>query len=286
MLANMIRFSLALIAALPAFAEPEVIPLWADGAPESETRRHEPEEAQDWWVKNIHNPSITVVRPDPAIATGAAVVIFAGGGHVQLVFPPEGLEPAQWFADRGVTAFAVKYRLAREEGSPYTLQDHAAADARRAMRLVRHRAADFDIDPQRIGIMGWSAGGELSAMVSFGEHAGEPTATDPIDRATSRPNFHLSIYPGPIGFPAGKLSPATPPTFFLCAMDDSFHVAPILAVLPKFMALGIPVETHLYAAGGHGFNMGNRSNLVSIQNFPNRMIEWMQDGGWLESLFE
>ena len=69
-------------------------------------------------------------------------------------------------------------------------------------------------------------------------------------------------------------------------MDDSFHVAPILAVLPKFMALGIPVETHLYAAGGHGFNMGNRSNLVSIQNFPNRMIEWMQDGGWLESLFE
>lgn len=286
MLAIMIRISLALIAALPALAEPDVIALWTDGAPGSETRRHEPEEAQDWWVKNIHNPSITVVRPDPAIATGAAVVVFAGGGHSQLVFPPEGLEPAQWFADRGVTAFAVKYRLAREEGSSYTLQDHAAADARRAMRLVRHRAADFDIDPQRIGIMGWSAGGELSAMVSFGEHAGDSTATDPIDRMSCRPNFHLSIYPGPIGFPAGKLSPATPPTFFLCAMDDTFHVAPILAVLPKFMALGIPAETHLYAAGGHGFNLGNRSDLVSIQNFPDRMIEWMQDGGWLESAAE
>lgn len=278
----MLRILLALVATSSGFAQSETLPLWIDGAPGSEARRHEPEQAKDWWVKNIHTPSITVVRPDPATANGAAVVIFPGGGHVQLVYPPEGLEPAQWFADRGVTAFVVKYRLAREAGSSYTLQEHAGADARRAMRLVRHRAAEFDIDPQRIGIMGWSAGGELSAMVSFGEHAGDPTATDPIDRVSSRPDFHLSIYPGPIGFPAGKLSPATPPTFFICAMDDAFHVAPILAVLPKFMALGIPVETHLYAAGGHGFNMGNRSDLVSIQNFPDRMIEWMQDGGWLK----
>ena len=263
------------------FAEPEVIALWSDGAPGSEARRHEPEQAQDWWVKNIHNPSFTVIRPAPSKATGAAVVIFAGGGHRELVFPPEGLEPAQWFADRGVTAFAVKYRLAREPGSTYSLQEHAAADARRAMRLVRFHAAELGVDPDRIGIMGWSAGGELSAMVSFGEHAGDPAAPDPVDRVSCRPDFHLNIYPGPIGFPFGKMSAETPPTFFVCAMDDAFHLDPILAVLPKFLALDIPVEAHLYAAGGHGFNMGNRSDLISIRNFPDRMIEWMQDGGWL-----
>ena len=271
------RLLLFLITATSVLADSTEFRLWKDGAPGSEARQHEPEQARDWWVKNIHNPSITVVPADPAKATGAAVVIFAGGGHRQLVFPPEGLEPAQWFADRGVTAFAVKYRLAREPGSTYTLEDHAAADARRAMRWVRHNEAKFEIDPDRIGIMGWSAGGELSAMVSFGAHDGDETAIDPIDRESCRPDFHLSIYPGPIGFPAGKLNPATPPTFFLCAMDDEFHVAPIMAVLPKFMALGIPVETHLYAAGGHGFNMGHRSDLVSIRNFPDRMIEWMRD---------
>lgn len=261
-------------------AERQVIPLWARGAPGSEARRDEPEQAKDWWVKNIHHPSLTVVPADPAKATGAAVVIFPGGGHRELVFPPEGLEPAHWFAARGVTAFAVKYRLFREPGSIYTL-DHAAADAFRAMRVVRYRAAEFGIDPNRIGIQGWSAGGELSALVSFGETAGNPHATDPIEQVSARPDFHISVYPGPLGFPTGALSPATPPTFFICAMDDDFHVAPILAVLPKFQALGIPVETHLYARGGHGFNMGNRSDLVSIRNFPDRMIDWMRDSGWL-----
>ncbi|MDB4473782.1 alpha/beta hydrolase, partial [Opitutaceae bacterium] len=175
----MIRLLLLLsITATRIWADNSEFPLWSDGAPGSEARAHEPEEAKDWWVKNIHNPSITVVAADPAKATGAAVVVFAVGGHRQLVFPPEGLEPAQWFADRGVTAFAVKYRLAREPGSTYTLEEHAAADARRAMRWVRHNAAKFAIDPDRIGIMGWSAGGELSAMVSFGAHAGDSTATD------------------------------------------------------------------------------------------------------------
>lgn len=280
-LVSMPRLFLALLLTLPLGAQPEVIPLWPEGAPGSEARRHEPEKAQDWWVKNIHHPSLTVVRPAPGKANGAAVVVFAGGGHRELVFPPEGLEPAQWLAGHGVTAFAVKYRLAREPGSPYSLQDHAAADARRAMRLVRHHATEFGIDPQRIGIMGWSAGGELAAMVSFGKHAGSPDAADPVDRVSCRPDFHLSIYPGPLGFPWGEMSDQTPPTLFICALDDAFHAAPILSVLPKFMALGIPAEAHLYAAGGHGFNMGQRSELVSIRNFPDRMSEWLHDGGWL-----
>lgn len=274
----LILAALVVTTSLPA--ELEVIPLWAEGAPGAESRMQEPEQAKDWWVKNIHHPSITVVPADPAVATGAAVVIFPGGGHRELVFPPEGLEPAHWFAERGVTAFAVKYRLFREPGSPYTIDD-ATADALRAMRVVRHQAEEFGIDPHRIGIQGWSAGGELSALVSFGENAGAPQATDPIDRVSARPDFHISVYPGPLGFPAGVMSADTPPTFFICAMDDAFHMEPILAVLPKYQALGIPVEAHLYAKGGHGFNMGQRSDLVSIRNFPDRMIQWMQDSGWL-----
>jgi acetyl esterase/lipase len=260
----------------------EIIPLWVEGAPGSEARRHEPETAQDWWVKNIHNPSITVFRPLPENDTGAAVVIFPGGGHREVVFNPEGREPAEYFASIGVTAFAVKYRLAREEGSAYDLQIHPVADARRAMRLVRARAADFGIDPARIGILGFSAGGELAAAVAYGEFSGDPAATDPIDRVSCRPDFHLSIYPGPFGFPTGKLNADTPPTFFLCAMDDTFHVQPILSIIPKYLALDIPVEVHLYAQGGHGFNMGNRSALKSIRQFPDRMADWLYDSGWLK----
>ena len=262
-------------------AADEVIPLWADGAPGFEHRRHEPEQAKDWWVKNIHHPSVTVFRPAPENNTGTAIVIFPGGGHREVVFNPEGREPAEYFASLGITAFAVKYRLAREEGSPYNLQIHPVDDARRAMRLVRARAADFGIDPHRIGILGFSAGGELAAVVSFGDFAGNPQAPDPIDRVSCRPDFHLNIYPGPLGFPTGKLNPDTPPAFFLCSMDDTFHVQPILTVLPKYMALDIPVEVHLYAQGGHGFNMGNRSKLTSIRNFPDRMKDWLQDYGWL-----
>ena len=114
---RMIRLILLLVTATAVYASAMEYPFWENGAPGSEARHDEPEQARGWWVKNIHNPSVTVIPADPAIATGAAVVIFPCGGHLQLVSPPEGLEPAQWFADRGVTAFAVKYRLACEPGS-------------------------------------------------------------------------------------------------------------------------------------------------------------------------
>jgi acetyl esterase/lipase len=120
---------------------PSVIPLWSEGAPGSEARRHEPEEARDWWVKNVHDPSVTVFVPPPGRSNGTAVVIAPGGGHRELVFNAEGVEPARYLAALGVTAFALKYRLAHEEGSTYDLDRDAGADIRRAMRLVRSRAA-------------------------------------------------------------------------------------------------------------------------------------------------
>src|ERR1700704_780545 len=138
---------------------PKTIFLWANGAPGFENRRNEPALAKDYWIRNIHNPSITVYLPPKEKATGAAVVICPGGGHRELVFKAEGDEPARYLSSIGVAAFALKYRLGREQGSPYSIQKHAREDGLRAMRLIRSRAKEWNIDLNRVGIMGFSAGG-------------------------------------------------------------------------------------------------------------------------------
>ncbi len=259
---------------------PEVVSLWPDGAPGSETRRHEPEQAKDWWVKNIHNPSVTVFLPPKEKANGTAVIVCPGGGHEAIVFTAEGVEPAQYLARLGVTAFVLKYRLAREPGSPYSIEKDAAADLRRAVRLVRDRAAKWGLAPGRIGVLGFSAGAELAFLVAYRPNGGDPTAADPVDRVSARPDFLAIIYPGPIGVPE-KLPADSPPAFLLCANDDDFHARPTAKLAEEYRAAGIPVEVHLYAAGGHGFNMGERSNLVSIRTWPQRMADWLADRGLL-----
>ncbi len=256
-----------------------VIHLWKNGAPGFEARRNEPEQAQDWWVKNIHNPSVTVFLPPAAQATGAAVIIAPGGGHRELVFGPEGVEPAQFFQKMGVAAFALKYRLAREDNSPYTI-NNAADDVRRALRLVRHRAGAWGIDPARIGLMGWSAGGELAAMVTYGACGGNPAARDAIDRESCRPDFQIAIYPGPDGVP-DALTSKPPPAFLLAAGDDISPARTITRVLELYRGAGVPAEVHIYAQGQHAFNMGNRSDLLSIKTWPQRLADWMSDSGLL-----
>ncbi|MFL6617258.1 MAG: alpha/beta hydrolase, partial [Povalibacter sp.] len=119
----------------------------------------------------------------------------------ELVFNAEGVEPAEYLAKLGVTAFALKYRLARETGSPYTLEEHVSSDIHRAMRLVRSNAALWNIDANRIGVMGWSAGAELAAMVAYRPSQGDATAADPVDRVSAAPNFQIIIYPGSYGIP-------------------------------------------------------------------------------------
>src|SRR5438270_6621725 len=168
----------ALVAALVADG-PEVIPLWPNGAPGFESRRDEPQLARDYWVRNIHNPSITAFLPPKEKATGAAVVICPGGGHRLLVYNAEGVDPARYFNSIGVAAFVLKYRLGREQGTPYSIEKHARADGQRAMRLLRSRAAEWNVDPARVGIMGFSAGGEVVSMVAYSPSQGDPTATGP-----------------------------------------------------------------------------------------------------------
>jgi len=257
----------------------QVIPLWTKGAPGFEARRNEPEQHQDWWYKNIHNPSLTVFLPPAGKANGTAVIVAAGGGHRELVFNPEGVEPAQYLASLGVTAFALKYRLFREPGSRYTI-DNTAEDIRRAMRTVRARATDWKLDPKRIGVMGWSAGGEVAALVAYPPGDGNAKSSDPIERVSARPDFQILIYPGPLGIP-DKVPANAPPLFLLGAADDEYVADVMFDLTRKYHAAGAPIETHIYAQGKHAFNMGQRSQYVSIRHWPQRMAEWLEDRGYL-----
>jgi acetyl esterase/lipase len=273
-------FACLIVAAALGADEPQTVPLWPDGAPGFESRRDEPEEAKDYWVKNIHNPSLTVFLPAKEKATGAAVVVCPGGGHRLLVYNAEGVEPAKYLNEIGVAAFVLKYRLPREEGSPYKLDVHLREDGLRAMRLVRSRAAEWGVDPDRIGIMGFSAGGEVASEVAFKPGAGDPNAADPVDRASGRPDFLVEIYPGPLGIPDAVPKDA-PPAFLLVANDDRGASRNIVGLLEKYREAGVPVEAHVLAKGGHGFNMGNRSKLASVKGWPQRLADWMSDNGLL-----
>jgi acetyl esterase/lipase len=274
-----LAFFLATFALAATANAQQVIPLWGAGAPGFESRRDEPEQHKDWWYKSIHNPSLTVFVPPAGKANGTAVVVVAGGGHRELVFDPEGVEPAQYLASIGVTAFALKYRLFREPGSKYTM-DHVAQDIRRAMRTVRARAAEWHVDPERIGVMGWSAGGEVAALVAYPPVGGDPAAKDPVERASARPDFQILVYPGPLGIP-DRIPADAPPLFLLGAADDEYVAGVLFDLARKYREGRASVETHIYAQGRHAFNMGQRSQYVSIRRWPARMAEWLEDRGLL-----
>jgi acetyl esterase/lipase len=252
------------------------VPLWPKGAPGYESRRNEPEEAKDYWVKNIQNPSITVYLPPKAKATGTAVVICPGGGHRLLVYKAEGSDAAAFLNSIGVAAFVLKYRLFREEHSPYTLDKDVRQDAYRAMRLVRSRAAEWGIDTGRVGMLGFSAGGEVVALVAYAPGKGDPNAADPIDRLNGRPNFQMLVYPGPLGVP-DKVPADAPPAFLIAANQDTCCSVPIVHLLERYREAKVPVEAHILSQGNHAFNMGARSNLQAIKAWPQRLADWMAD---------
>lgn len=255
-----------------------VVHLWANGAPGFEQRKDIPEQAASYWVKNVNNPSLTVFLPPKGKATGAAVILCPGGGFSELGFVPEGIAAAQYFNSIGVAAFALKYRLPREPGSVYNMT-HPRQDGLRAVRLVRSRAAEWGVDPNRIGMVGFSAGGEVVSMTAFGETAGDGAALDPIDRASARPDFIVEIYPGGAGIPQALRADA-PPAFLLVANDDD-HTNAVFDIFRLYRAAKIPIEVHVFTKGAHAFNMGTRSKLTTIKNWPQRLADWMGDNNIL-----
>lgn len=259
---------------------PPSLPLWPGGAPGSEARAAEPEKLEGENVCNVHNPALTPYLPEKGKATGTAVIICPGGGHRKLCLGHEGGALAQWFQERGIAAFVLKYRLAREPDSAYTIQEHAMADTRRALRLVRSRAGEWGIRPDRVGIMGFSAGGELAAFAAMDSDAGRPDAGDALERAGSRPDFQALIYPGTSHlFEARK---GMPPVFIACGYGDRPDIAEGMAGLYlKYKAAGVKAELHIYSEAGHGF--GYRPGKTgAAAKWPERFTEWLADSGFLK----
>ena len=279
MLAKLI-FSLVLVCGCAhAVEHGDEIRLWPNGAPgsEAETAAEVFDSAANSKLPKrftvVHYPSIYVFLPPQEKANGMAVVVAPGGGHSQLVIDKEGWEIADWLNRNGIAAFVLKYRLARAPGSRYTVERDALADASRAVRMVRTRAAEWGVDPARVGFMGFSAGGELAALVETRFDAGSPGA-DPVERASSRPDFVAAIYPG---FKPGSITVPkdAPPAFLMCTDEDRSHVVTTVNLYLDLEKQGVPTEMHIYASGPHG--VGMRPSHLPVATWPDRLRDWMED---------
>jgi acetyl esterase/lipase len=252
-----------------------VIPLWEGGAPGFEARKDEPEKVENGSITNIHFPTLTAFLPPKDKANGVAIIVVPGGGLAKLGFQNGGVEPAQFLCERGYSAFVLKYRLPREPGLPYKIEEQLPQDGQRSVRLVRSRAAEFGINPERVGMLGFSAGGEVVSITAYKSGTGAQQAPDPIDRLDGKPNFQMLVYPGPVGIPS-KLPKDAPPAFMLIAADDP-HTSVLLNLMQRFREAGVEYEAHIYARGGHGFGMGKRAKSESLQHWPDRMLDWLND---------
>jgi endo-1,4-beta-xylanase len=272
--------------AAPTFAQipkklPPAIPLWPQGAPGSEARRTKAEQIDGSNISNVHNPSLTPYLPEAKKSTGTAIIICPGGGHSKLCLGHEGYALAQWFRERGIAAFVLKYRLAREKGSTYTIQDHAMADTRRTIRLVRSRADKWHVKTDRIGILGFSAGGELAAYAAMKNDPGARDAVDPIERQSSRPDFQALIYPG--SSRSFKVESGMPPVFLAAGYNDRPDIAEGLAHLYlKYKSAKVPAELHIFANAGHGFGYRTNAKPSAAARWPERFTEWLGDSGLLK----
>lgn len=267
-------------------ANGESIPLWPNGAPGSEAMAGKKEtliapskQGDSFKVASIHNPSLMVYLPSKEKATGAAMIIAPGGGHRFLSIDTEGTNVAEFLNSIGIAAFVLKYRLAREAESTYKIAEHPFADAQRAIRLVRSRATDFNVNGNKIGVMGFSAGGEIAVLASTHFDAGKPDASDPIEQSSSRPDYQILIYPG-IRAETVVIAKDTPPTFLLCADNDRGPSTAIPALYLELKKAGVPAELHIYNSGGHGF--GYRPGVADKfihTTWTLRLQDWMIDVG-------
>lgn len=260
---------------------PLAIPLWANGAPGFEAKRDLPEiHLKSGAIAGVHNPSVTLFLPDRSAATGAGVVILPGGGHKMLAIEHEGYAVGRWMAAHGIAGFVLKYRLAKEDGSVYRVDVEALHDAQRAIRLVRNRAVEWGLDPARIGVIGFSAGGELAALVSMQNDAGNPAAADPVDRQGCKPAFQALIYPGQ----SQRIAPtqSSPPAFLACGYNDREDISSGLArVYLLFKQAHVPAELHIYTGTGHGFGI-NPINKKPSAGWPDRFDDWLGERGFLK----
>lgn len=229
---------------------------------------------------NVSKPTITLYRPPKEKDTGAAVVVFPGGGYHILAMDLEGTEVCEWLNSIGVTGVLLKYRVPKRAGQEKPTA--ALQDAQRAVGLVRSRAKEFGIDPQRIGVLGFSAGGHLAAALSASAEQRVYPVADDADKASCRPDFSILIYPAYLTLkdqgdkinPDTAVSSNTPPAFIVMAQDDPVRVENALFYAAALKQAKVPFELHVYPKGGHGYGLRRTENPLTA--WPERAVEWMR----------
>ena len=284
----------ALAGSIASGAEPLTLNVWP-GKPPGETKELPPEadqtKPQDKLIAgrriiklgNVSTPQLAVYRPAKEKDTGAAVVICPGGGHHILAYDLEGTEVAEWLNEIGVTGIVLKYRVPFRDPEKRWLA--AVQDAQRAMSLVRSKASEWKLDPKRIGILGFSAGGQVAGLVSVFDEQRQYESHDDVDKVSCRPDFAALIYPG--GLTDGnqpklrdevQVTKQSAPMFFVHAYDDGVSVFNTLLLATELKKVGVSAEVHLYATGGHGYGMRHVDG-QPVTDWPKPCEAWLKTTG-------
>lgn len=282
--------ALVLVSSSLFAAEPIVLKLWPGGAPEKpgvkiEAEKEMPRKSADDVMRltNVTEPMLTVFKPEKP--NGTAVLVCPGGGYSILAYEHEGSQVCEFMNKHGVTGILLKYRVPKRD--PNDPSKEPLQDAQRAMGLIRHHAAEWGLKTDRIGILGFSAGGHLTVMTAL--HANERTyTTDPaLDVEDATPNFAIPVYPAYLteknsGFsllPEIKVTDKAPPMCLVHANDDKITAAGSALLYLEYKKLNIPCDLHIYSKGGHGFGMKKSGGPVN--DWPARVAEWMQSMGYI-----
>lgn len=264
---------------LPLVAGAKLVTLWPAGSPmlkATDAREvftmtaGQPDRVQK--VVNVHNPSIELHLAPAGKANGTGIILAAGGGNTELNVGTEGTDVATWLNGLGISAFVLRYRL-----QPYTSAVDALADTERAVRMVRAHAKEWGIDPAKIGVMGFSAGGEQAARLALNFDAGVADASDPVERQSSRPDFIALVYAGWGRLDTSQVPKNAPPAFLTSAgIDDAFHARQTVEFYSALFAANVPVELHIYGHGGHANGIKPRGG-IPFGTWHLRFVEWLND---------
>jgi acetyl esterase/lipase len=269
------------------------IPIWPNGAPDAANAANAAAETDTTTAKdnliagkplirlgNVSVPTITYYAPKHANGPAPAIVVFPGGGYHILAMDLEGTEVCDWLNEAGIACVLLKYRV--PDSGPYPKSSAALQDAQRAVGLVRQKAAEWSIDPKRVGVLGFSAGGHLVAAIST--HFGKRlyNRVDAADDLTCRPDFAVVIYPGYLALenknmasnPDIEPTAQTPPTFIVQAENDPVHVENATTYFLQLKKAKVPSELHIYAEGGHGY--GLRRTALPVTTWPDTMQTWLR----------
>ena len=269
-------------------AEPREISLWPEGVPEPRVPAEPAEKVEigkDGISRrsNVSNPRLVVYdipRADPA-RLRSAVIVIPGGGFGILADEHEGSDICRWFNERGYVAFLLLHRVPTKSLEPANAGP--VLDAQKAVHEVRRRAGEYQLDPQKIALLGFSAGGQTAVVAAANPPRFDPAAT----AGSARPDAVVLIYPWKVGGPDGKgvrsdvtIEAGTPPMFIAQASNDPASLPQSAAAL--YLALleaKVPAELHIYEAGGHGFGMQKRENAAGTSDWPNRALDWLRGHG-------